>query len=371
MRRLREWLRRKLRRKRKTSTTPTWPEDPPPDPELPLLPTNRRNISTVSLLDKENSPSFFSLLPAEIRRQIYMEAFGARTYHMDLDYDFGDPHDRDSTVWQWPTGWKWWSCVCKRHLLLNPPWDSCLFPPTSRDVCGNVNGTYARKKPEEYCLGVMGWLLTCRQAYIEGIDVLFRTNTIHIRNHVLLQNLPKMVLPQRLASITALELSYEFCADPHTDPHTVHNSEHQKREWDQYDRFMSTVAPAFKSLQKVYLYVAFMSNMRAEWTYNVDKDMRYFLGPVDEMVRKLAPKLKVCQLALPERCFDAYQAGTSATMIERGGTGKGSWEMFWRTVPMQQDAEVSLGYWVAWSRDREGVLSSHVSKIQRFPTSVD
>lgn len=32
-------------------------------------------------------------------------------------------------------------------------------------------------------MGVLGWLLTCRQAYIEGHDILYRHNTFHLEPH--------------------------------------------------------------------------------------------------------------------------------------------------------------------------------------------
>ncbi|KAM6511401.1 hypothetical protein FALCPG4_016408 [Fusarium falciforme] len=52
----------------------------------------------------------------------------------------------------------------------------------------------------------MGWLLACRQAYAEGIAVLYGTNTFHILTQEFLGRLPQLLLPARLASISSLEI---------------------------------------------------------------------------------------------------------------------------------------------------------------------
>ena len=62
------------------------------------------------------------------------------------------------------------------------------------------------KFPEEYKVGIMGFLLSCRQAYSEGIDVLYSHNCISIQSEPLLQHLPQLIAPHRLASITSLEI---------------------------------------------------------------------------------------------------------------------------------------------------------------------
>ena len=71
--------------------------------------------------------------------------------------------------------------------------------------------------PGKCTVGAMGWLLACRQAYAEGIDVLYSTNTFFIESTALFDALlyagPRradqlLMLPQRLASITSLELRW-------------------------------------------------------------------------------------------------------------------------------------------------------------------
>jgi hypothetical protein len=62
------------------------------------------------------------------------------------------------------------------------------------------------KFPEAYSIGIMGFLRSCRQAYSEGIDVLYSSNTISIKSESLLRHLPQLIEPNRLGSITSLEV---------------------------------------------------------------------------------------------------------------------------------------------------------------------
>ena len=72
--------------------------------------------------------------------------------------------------------------------------------------------------PGKCTVGVMGWLLACRQAYAEGIDVLYSTNAFFMESTALFDALlcarpcrasQPLLLPQRLASITSLELRWD------------------------------------------------------------------------------------------------------------------------------------------------------------------
>ncbi len=156
-----------------------------------------------------------------------------------------------------PVAWRWWSCVC--HCLFPPgsQWDGDLkakrveryrFP--KKDGClsgeGSLCGLWETEGLEgrgEGCrVGVMGWLRACRQAsvarflplclitvlvsetdwlgclarYVEGINILYSTNTFSIESPVLLDHwfqpqpqAPHLILPERLASTASLELHYD------------------------------------------------------------------------------------------------------------------------------------------------------------------
>ncbi|KAL6924025.1 hypothetical protein FSST1_001299 [Fusarium sambucinum] len=227
-RHLKAWLEARKSRHQKENVDPT--------PEMPCLTGPRPRVLTPSpskqdlLLPLQSSP-LFSKLPTEIRRQILLFAFGDRTVHMDFVFEhpnkaeadrghgklgtpfgtsFGQGLDKSQ-----PRIWKWRGCACHRAIppsfrkyyridekVIEPAEDNCCSG--EADFCSEWTRYYGTT---DVCLiGAMGWLLACRQSYAEGVDVLYQTNTIHLSSEVLIYNLPKLILPQRLAMMTSLEV---------------------------------------------------------------------------------------------------------------------------------------------------------------------
>lgn len=131
------------------------------------------------------------------RRQILVKAFGGRTLHVDLSYR--NPLVRKSKLQtarhcdlianpaldtELPMGWQWFGCVCHRpvewpegspgrHSIYRAPeWgfekakarpgeDNCLRGGSNFTECVLLT----KEDQHSPCfIGVMGWLLTCRQA---------------------------------------------------------------------------------------------------------------------------------------------------------------------------------------------------------------
>ncbi|KAF5549995.1 hypothetical protein FMEXI_4001 [Fusarium mexicanum] len=200
-------------------------------PEPPTLPTPRPHILTPSpssetLPQSQQTAPFFQMLPYEIRRQVLIEAFGDRTIHMDLTYNHPPMQGNKRThamIQEWrlgldksrPKSWYWRGCTCHHKP---PPWHPAIATESysaravDKDRCciglGQCCDMWSKNSKDLYgCwIGAMGWLQTCRQAYTEGIDVLYTTNTIHISSATLLVDLTAYILPQRLSSIRALEI---------------------------------------------------------------------------------------------------------------------------------------------------------------------
>lgn len=167
-----KWVLNKIRGARDTSSRSSQParsHDPPVLPQIracALTPSPSQECLVLAATDKN---SFFQRLPWELRRQIQIAAFGGRTVHMDLDFDSpalpGTDHAglcyeswirRDRTV---PFSWRWWSSVCHRNPAVEGWEDECRT--------GRGNATcflWPGEIPGKCLLGVMGWLLTCRQA---------------------------------------------------------------------------------------------------------------------------------------------------------------------------------------------------------------
>lgn len=164
---------------------------------VPAVKPSSRNRTSAA-----TSP-FFAHLPAEVRRRVLIYAFGDKTLHMDLRLRqsihpvAGDedthwarlPSTHGPVTWNHAgiltpgkaaadshdsrKRWRWFSCVCHRFPARGPdalplgrrrnyPWIQYREP--EEDLCLRGGGC-CDGWPENSCrLGIMGWLLTCRQA---------------------------------------------------------------------------------------------------------------------------------------------------------------------------------------------------------------
>ncbi|KAF2743307.1 hypothetical protein M011DRAFT_224153 [Sporormia fimetaria CBS 119925] len=179
--------------------------------EMPFLPSSRCSVD-MSSTDTPSGPFF--QLPFEIRSMIYAFAFGGDALHIDLV--------QEKVAWQWK------GCMCRRNPPDIPPsmryhwrgpWLDTCIKGKERAYRLQLEGqhplgcflTEDGKKLTTYLnIGIMGFLLSCRQAYTEGIEFLY--SSISIKSEPLLLHLPKLIPPNRLATITSLE----FVIDAHS-----------------------------------------------------------------------------------------------------------------------------------------------------------
>jgi hypothetical protein len=157
----------------------------------PFLSSTRRPVTPKSF---DTATCLFFQLPYDIRILIVLMAFGRRTMHLDVLYEEG--------IWRWRGG------VCYRHHPRLPP--SLRYGWSSPRADGCTHTLEGRKRESNtlhsHDIGIMGFLLSCKKAYSEGIDVLYSANCISIMTEPLLLGLPKFILHDRLASITSLEI---------------------------------------------------------------------------------------------------------------------------------------------------------------------
>ncbi|KAI9790555.1 MAG: hypothetical protein M1816_005062 [Peltula sp. TS41687] len=197
---------------------------------IPKRPSSRpRALTVCDSAVAHRGSRFFTMLPPSIREEVYRSLFGHRTIHLDLRYDHADqmgarhanlgggPHSTKDT--STPKRWRWWSCVCHRmqkelddgQLVVLDFW---------LDRCRWAEQTYcqwsASPDRSDCFVWALGWLLSCRQAYSEGICILYSTNTFHLGEQhrdgppPLFRNVESLLLPQRLASMRSLELIWNF-----------------------------------------------------------------------------------------------------------------------------------------------------------------
>lgn len=168
-------------------------------------------------------------------------------------------------------------------------------------------------------------------------------------------HLPRLLLPQRLANTTALELSWDICLSP------VH-SRPSWEDWPAYKAFIVIIASGFPSLKNLYISIQVYRYL-CDWSATtIESYERKLLEPLDEMVRELSPKLQNCQIAPQRSLYAALKSRAESTgaHTESGGYGGLRWERFWRPLDMEPSKQTtnSLGYWVRQGRDDTPVSTS-------------
>ncbi|KAF5646032.1 hypothetical protein F52700_1981 [Fusarium sp. NRRL 52700] len=219
--------------------------------QLPVLPHPRPRALTPNLTPGDdgiyNSATrplyqqscFWFKVPPNIRRDILRLAFGDTRLHIFLNYRHPNvPPDPDSKYhfrlvtepesWgnkRFPVtdqsqteGWQWRGSRCHRyppsmardpgpmtHRGLAGPWDDYCCNGGDPDICE----TWREEDGSSTCnTGVMGWLLSCRQNYMETIEVLFSTNTLILGDVCMVEHLPSLISPQRFELMTSLEITW-------------------------------------------------------------------------------------------------------------------------------------------------------------------
>ncbi|KFA48477.1 hypothetical protein S40293_00245 [Stachybotrys chartarum IBT 40293] len=182
--------------------------------------------------------------------------------------------------------------------------------------------------------------------YVEGCHVLYSTNTIHMSSQPLLLNLPRLLVPDHLATVNSLELLLDIPNKYRKAPGVI------------LDQITST----FPNVRKLYLHldgdlfpqhkgkpVAFDKiDLRASVTTDI------ILVAVDEVYRQLQPHLREFELALQYHIFDPL-----SQIAQKGGARLDplrSWCLptFFRPVVGDPSHAASpheaRGYWIVMGR---------------------
>ncbi|CAM1511966.1 Fc.00g094790.m01.CDS01 [Cosmosporella sp. VM-42] len=251
-----------------------------------------------------------------------------------------------------PKQWAWRSSVCHRDSphsprklpghRVQPHADKCRFGESDCDACELWPGEW----PAKCFLGVMGWLLSCRQAYIEGMPILYSTNTIHTSSKEMIMQLPRLLLPQRLASIKSMELVWEFVPFPRqgeTRPTSP------MIDLVSFYSFLDAFPSMLGHIRT--LYISFQGQLKPHWTSFSISGNEWFqftetliMNPIDDMVRKLGPEVRDCSIAIPSSLYASRRdrAREAGELVHQTMYG-GHIECHWRPLA---DSEHRSGYWV-------------------------
>ncbi|KAK3370633.1 hypothetical protein B0H63DRAFT_487336 [Podospora didyma] len=372
-------------------------------PSLPFLTAERPSILTPTPPRQSVvSLGTFALLPPELRREVLLAAFGERTLHIDLRLmhprlpDRGDGIDEHGgglapKGWNYnpdrttPKAWRWWSCECHSQFPPGSKWERRAVALTgealkkrwpyhfpSDDTCSRGDPPFCQlwsasspspelisppaslgkaKKRCESGVGAMGWLLSCRQAYAEGIDVLYATNTFFIESRDLMDALfrprPRLdtdttprqhlLLPERLASVKSLVIRWEvvlfgWLPTEEERAHLIAQLRH--------------LGGSFPSLESLVLCFqdGLYNNPRQRPADALDELERVFLKPLADAVRGLplrGTKEGGVVVEVPSNVFG--ELGRLGLNVEVRGVEWASSSVFWWKYPIADDKSDEKG----------------------------
>lgn len=186
-------------------------------------------------------------------------------------------------------------------------------------------------------------------SYAEGIDVLYSTNRIHMSNQFMVLHLPQLILPQRLASITSVELIWNV-APRKTDVPIPPDS------WGLPDlhTLMNMVVSSLTGLQ--YLSLILDCDIDPKGRIEQDEQNPTISNPFDDFVRRLRPRLMGCDIAIPSLFFDERKQRSEPTEKVWDVSRRQDDKRLWRELPHADDGEHEKlpmnqrGYWVSSGR---------------------
>ena len=196
--------------------------------------------------------------------------------------------------------------------------------------------------------------------YSETIDIFYHANTIHISSTILSSHLNSILLPQRLANISSLELVWNMLDyDPSEIVHQPGGP------MALYKALMTTITTStLPALLKLHIWVEarhhYSNDPEAE---NTDFYESRLFEPADALVQEyygLKKKFVDLQLAPNLSLFMGLirRAERKGRLrVEKGGgTGIASWRRFWRPVSVDDRdgggiVDGDAGYWVREGKD--------------------
>ena len=159
-----------------------------------------------------------------------------------------------------------------------------------------------------------------------------------------------MLLPQRLASISSLELVWNLL-----DYGPLDVVDQPGGSMAVYETLMTTIATALPALTKLHIWVEaryYSSDPKAS---DIDFYESRLLEPADAIVQEYRLKLIDLQLAPNLSLFTGLmrRAESKSLHVEKGGIGIASWQRFWRPISIDRDGMVhdTAGYWVREGKD--------------------
>ncbi|OBS20327.1 hypothetical protein FPOA_06700 [Fusarium poae] len=256
-------------------------------------------------------------IPPNIRRDILRLAFGDERLHLQLIHGY-----QEDTFAEDPDhprqGWRWTSSRCHRlssddiaqgHAMTN----------------GGLPGPWADDcRLKGAPIGIMGWILSCRQNYSETIDILYSTNTLILNGQAMMIHLHQLIPSQRLDTVTSLEVRWYFKTRFTSWDDTI-----DRLDEDYLETVFSQLSPPyFPALRNLYITLEDSSQARLSW--NAQSDYRSIIYEHLDNFSKRMSNLKQLSCALPSFFLDYHYRSATEEIREGIAIHHESYRQFWR-----------------------------------------
>ncbi len=186
-------------------------------------------------------------------------------------------------------------------------------------------------------------------SYAECITILYSTNKIHMASSVMIRHLPQLLLPQRLSSITSVEMIWNMY------PPRRYGSD-QPTPLDSFGlpaiySLIDIVESALPHLKQLSITLdCDLIHDHGETDNTQDEDEAVIATRIDDMVRRMRPRLEECEVYIPYHYFEARKNREEATGTVCDVEGRSD-ERIWRQLPGADMGDGALplnllGYWV-------------------------
>lgn len=132
-----------------------------------------------------------------------------------------------------------------------------------------------------------------RSSYVEGIDVLYRTNTFVIQTELTILHLPSLILPQRLASLSSLEISW---------PLKINYLDGPALDKEHYASLFTSLTTNLTHLSHLYLSLEPSPCLTQHFARWLDPEL--LLQPMDGLVAARGHPWPECAVAIPTTLFE-------------------------------------------------------------------
>ncbi|KAJ5579018.1 hypothetical protein N7450_007885 [Penicillium hetheringtonii] len=310
--------------------------------------------------------SFFTKLPGEIRNKIYEKAFGGRVIHINL---YADLCISD----YWPKNGAYDATKTRTRQPLP---DTVRYrDPQFWGNSGNQPrlGHWEREKstagdgahiifdqiiPSRWTtIGVMGWLLSCQQAYAETINIMY-SNTFYFAGNASLQDFIKISPQKSLACMKGLIV--EPVGLKSNIDYEVDNMAYNTSGISEIELTVSIIGSGiFQNLRELDVKIIDLSRAQFMFARHADNQVQRALAVLDDLIPKMGPRFQRLHIYLEDFLFETaikMDEGSKKDSSEQHGTlqihGK---QKFWRST-MNPSTRPS-GYWIAQDNWRSHYLS--------------